>query len=121
MLLLSAGAHCDLARNDGATALWISAQMGHDHIVKLLLQNKAFVDSVRCDGATALFKASHKGYCAVVQELLKFRPNLGILPVSKRDYFKLKKKVKILFKIRMVKRVFTLPVCSVISRSLNNY
>lgn len=79
---MSAGAHCDLPRNDGATALWISAQMGHDHIVKVLLQNGAFVDSVRCDGATALFKASHKGYFAVVQELLKYRPNLGILPVK---------------------------------------
>lgn len=82
LLLLSAGANCDLPRNDGATALWISAQMGHDHIVKVLLQNGAFVDSVRCDGATALFKASHKGYFAVVQELLKYRPNLGLLPVS---------------------------------------
>ena len=34
------------------------------------------------DGATPLFKAAHKGFCAVVHELLKFKPNLSILPVS---------------------------------------
>lgn len=89
ILLLSVGAHPDTARHDGATPLWIAAQMGHDHIVKILLQNGSLVDSVRCDGATPLFKAAHKGYSAVVQELLKFRANLGLLPVSfayyKRD------------------------------------
>lgn len=55
--------------------------MGNDHIVKILLQNGSKVDALRCDGATPLFKASHKGHSAVVQELLKYRPNLGILPV----------------------------------------
>lgn len=100
LMLLAAGANPDVARNDGATPLWIASQMGHDHIVKVLLQNGAYVDSVRCvssksyfpgkfsklslfqDGATPLFKASHKGHSQVVQELLKYRPNLGLLPVQ---------------------------------------
>ena len=56
--------------------------MGHDHIVKVLLQNGAYVDAVRNDGATPLFKASHKGHHAVVHELLKYRPSLNVLPVS---------------------------------------
>lgn len=56
--------------------------MGNDHIVKVLLQNGAYVDAVRNDGATPLFKASHKGHHAVVHELLKYRPNLSVLPVS---------------------------------------
>lgn len=34
------------------------------------------------DGATPLFKAAHKGHAAVVSELLKYKPNLGLLPVS---------------------------------------
>lgn len=34
------------------------------------------------DGATPLFKAAHKGHAAVVVELLKYKPNLGLLPVS---------------------------------------
>jgi len=34
------------------------------------------------DGATPLFKASHKGHVEVVQELLKYQPNLSLLPVS---------------------------------------
>jgi len=87
LLLLAAGAHVDSVRNDGATALWIASQMGWDHIVKVLLQKGAFVDSVRNDGATALFKASHKGHSAVVQELLKYRPNLTLLPVSLLFFF----------------------------------
>lgn len=64
--------------------------MGHDHICKVLLQNGAAVDAVRCDGATPLFKAAHKGHAAVVTELLKHRPNLTLLPVSK--FFKRRKK-----------------------------
>lgn len=81
-MLLAAGANADVPRNDGATPLWIASQMGNDHIVKVLLQNGAFVDAVRNDGATPLFKASHKGHHAVVHELLKYRPKLGVLPVS---------------------------------------
>lgn len=34
------------------------------------------------DGATALFKAAHKGFSAVVHELLKYKPNLYLLPVN---------------------------------------
>lgn len=109
-MLLAQGAHPDSCRNDGSTPLWIAAQMGHDHVVRLLLQNGACVDAVRCvqlhrnfnqrlrwnyrsflcsmqDGATALFKAAHKGFCAVVHELLKFSPNLRLLPVSKTRFF----------------------------------
>lgn len=81
-LLITAGAYPDTKRIDGATPLWIAAQMGHDHICKVLLQNGANVDAVRCDGATPLFKAAHKGHAAVVTELLKHRPNLTLLPVS---------------------------------------
>lgn len=47
-MLLTEGAHPDVCRNDGATPLWIAAQMGHDHIVRMLLQHGARVDSVRC-------------------------------------------------------------------------
>lgn len=83
LMLLTAGANADVPRNDGATPLWIASQMGHDHIVKVLLQNGAYVDAVRNDGATPLFKASHKGHHAVVHELLKFRPSLNVLPVSR--------------------------------------
>lgn len=80
VLLLAAGADPDQKRHDLATPLWIAAQMGHDHIVKTLLQHGAFVDSVRVDGATPLFKASHKGHAHVVHELLKYKPKLGLLP-----------------------------------------
>lgn len=79
-MLLAEGANLNACRIDGASPLWIAAQMGHDHIVRLLLKNGAQVDAVRCDGATPLFKAAHKGYSAVVNELLKHRPNLGLLP-----------------------------------------
>lgn len=35
---------------------------------------------MRCDNSTPIFKASHKGYAAVVEQLLKYNPNLGLLP-----------------------------------------
>lgn len=80
VLLINRGAVVDKTRSDGATPLWIAAQMGHDHVCKVLLQNGAQVDALRCDNSTPLFKASHKGYTAVVEQLLKYNPNLGLLP-----------------------------------------
>lgn len=79
--LLGAGATVDCARGDGASPLWIAAQCGHDHVARTLLRRGAAVDHVRQDGATPLFKAAHKGHAAVVVELLKYKPELGLLPV----------------------------------------
>ncbi|RVE40711.1 hypothetical protein evm_014639 [Chilo suppressalis] len=78
--LLAAHAHVDAARADGATPLWIAAQCGHTHAARTLLAGGARVDHVRQDGATPLFKAAHKGHAGVVAELLKYKPNLGLLP-----------------------------------------
>lgn len=47
-MLLSEGADPNTCRIDGASPVWIAAQMGHDHIVRLLLKNGARVDAVRC-------------------------------------------------------------------------
>lgn len=47
-MLLTHGADPNVCRVDGASALWIAAQMGHDHIVRILLKNGARVDAVRC-------------------------------------------------------------------------
>ena len=38
------------------------------------------------DGATPLFKACHKGHLDTITELLKHKPNLGILKVSMIDW-----------------------------------
>ncbi|KAG8229927.1 hypothetical protein J437_LFUL009662 [Ladona fulva] len=79
--LLSKGAESDVRRLDGASPLWIASQMGHANVVKVLLAaGNVQVDATRQDGATPLFKAAHKGHIAVVDELLKCKPNLGILP-----------------------------------------
>lgn len=78
--LVVAGAAVDMARGDGATPLWIAAQCGHEHVARVLLPRGADVDHARQDGATPLFKAAHKGHAAVVAELLKYKPNLGLLP-----------------------------------------
>lgn len=102
VLLINRGATIDKPRHDGATPLWIASQMGHDHICKILLTHGAQVsclefnfhsftssqrftlplqvDALRCDNSTPIFKASHKGFTAVVEQLLKYNPNLGLLP-----------------------------------------
>lgn len=80
VLLINRGATVDKTRHDGATPLWIASQMGHDHICKILLTHGAQVDALRCDNSTPIFKASHKGFTAVVEQLLKYNPNLGLLP-----------------------------------------
>lgn len=48
MILLAHGANPNFCRIDGASPLWIAAQMGHDHIVRVLLKNGAQVDALRC-------------------------------------------------------------------------
>ncbi|XP_069365833.1 ankyrin repeat domain-containing protein 29 isoform X2 [Maniola hyperantus] len=80
LALLSAGASVDAARSDRASPLWIAAQCGHQRVARALLAAGAQVDKLRQDGATPLFKAAHKGHAPVVAELLKYKPNLGILP-----------------------------------------
>lgn len=45
--MLAQGANVDASRTDGATPLWIAAQMGHDHIVVQLLKAGAKVDAAR--------------------------------------------------------------------------
>ena len=47
MFLLSQGAVPDSRRTDGATPLWIAAQMGHDHVARQLLKAGASVDAKR--------------------------------------------------------------------------
>ncbi|KAF6206053.1 hypothetical protein GE061_017278, partial [Apolygus lucorum] len=79
-LLLTHGARVSTPRLDSATPLWIAAQMNHSDVCKMLLLAGHPVDALRKNGATPLFKAAHKGYIDVVHELLKYKPNLDLLP-----------------------------------------
>eukprot|EP00090_Calanus_glacialis_P016207 TRINITY_DN25430_c0_g1_i1.p1 TRINITY_DN25430_c0_g1~~TRINITY_DN25430_c0_g1_i1.p1 ORF type:complete len:422 (-),score=115.12 TRINITY_DN25430_c0_g1_i1:289-1554(-) len=78
-LLAIPGMHVNQQRRDGATPLWIAAQMGHEDCVRLMLRGGADVDLARADGATPLFKACHKGHEEVVKEILRFKPRLDTL------------------------------------------
>ncbi|XP_022819584.1 ankyrin repeat domain-containing protein 29 isoform X1 [Spodoptera litura] len=81
--LLAAGAGPDHVRQVPTYRL-VSAGAGPDHVRQVptyrLVSAGAGPDHVRQDGATPLFKAAHKGHAAVVVELLKYKPNLGLLP-----------------------------------------
>lgn len=48
LTLIAEGGDPNVCRRDGASPLWIAAQMGHDHIVRILLKNGSHVDAVRC-------------------------------------------------------------------------
>ena len=80
-LLAIPGMHVNQQRRDGATPLWIAAQMGHTDCVRLMLRGGVDVDLARADGATPLFKACHKGHEEVVKEILRFKPRLDTLEV----------------------------------------
>lgn len=56
LTLLSEGGDPNICRIDGASSLWIASQMGHDHIVRVLLKNGARVDAVRCVSSFILQK-----------------------------------------------------------------
>ena len=69
-LLDQPGLPLNTQRRDGASPLWIAAQMGHEDCVRLLLRAGAKVDLARADGATPLFKACHKVNCQLFMQLL---------------------------------------------------
>lgn len=56
---------------DGATALFIAAQNGHERILEILLEQGAKTDAARTDGATALWIAAQMGHDHIVRRLLK--------------------------------------------------
>ena len=62
MYLLAQGAEADTKRTDGATPLWIAAQMGHDHVVSQLLKVGARVDTAR-HVSTQLLRRLQKSTC----------------------------------------------------------
>ena len=69
-LLDQPGLPLNTQRRDGASPLWIAAQMGHEDCVRLLLRAGAKVDLARADGATPLFKACHKVNYQLFMQLL---------------------------------------------------
>lgn len=70
VVLLERGAKTDATRTDGATPLWIAAQMGHDHIVRRLLKAGAKVDATRHVRQVSFTIAKNKFfllYCVIVK------------------------------------------------------
>lgn len=65
MYLLAQDAVADSKRTDGATPLWIAAQMGHDHIVAQLLKVGAFVDAARHVFPTIFFITIRTNCCFI--------------------------------------------------------
>ena len=59
-----------MARNNGATLLFMSSQKGHQEVMKLLLASGAKVDQVTKYGDTPLYKSSQEGRPEVVKLLL---------------------------------------------------
>ena len=59
-----------MARNNGATLLFMSSQKGHQEVMKLLLASGAKVDQAANDGWTPLSVSSDKGHQEVVDLLL---------------------------------------------------
>lgn len=85
--LLKAGAKVDATRHVSVDIC--SFYKVKSKVPSSFVSARTSVDSliiISQDGATPLFKAAHKGHTAVIGELLKYRPSLGVLPVS--DYYR---------------------------------
>ena len=60
------------ANNDGATPIYVAAEMGHHEVVELLLAKKGIqVNQAMDDGATPLYIAAQKGHLKIVEALLE--------------------------------------------------
>ena len=76
--LLAKGANIDLAKNDGATPLFIASQNGLVDVVHALLAKGANIDLASNKGVTPLIVAVGKKHFGVVRALLQndaYEPN----------------------------------------------
>ena len=71
LLLLQKGINVDSSTGDGATALIIAAQHGHDKVVRSLLQHGANLLLRDCEGGTAISWAMGIGHHSTVKTLLQ--------------------------------------------------
>ena len=71
-LLLGAGAKVDQARNDGATPLFMAAQMGQEVVVRLLLDSGADANICMTEASrhSPLTIAAYMGHQAICELLL---------------------------------------------------
>eukprot|EP00435_Cladocopium_sp_Y103_P023934 s2952_g5.t2 len=69
-VLLAAKASVDLPCSDGATALILASQVGHQAVVSKLLAARADPNRGRNDGGTALMFAAQEGHLKVAKQLL---------------------------------------------------
>ena len=69
--LIQAGAHVNMAIDEGVTPLSIAAHQGHETIVRVLIEASADVNKAANDGATPLYMAAHQGHEAVVRALIE--------------------------------------------------
>ena len=56
--LIELGADVNMAMDNGATPLFIAAQVGHEAVVRALIELGADVNKARHDGMTPLFMAA---------------------------------------------------------------
>ena len=73
-VLCKAGVDLDKANNDGATAIYVSAQEGHAHILQALLMAGASVAAATFAGMTPLHAAAQEGHLACVKVLAEIYP-----------------------------------------------
>ena len=68
--LLEKGTNINHRQNDGATALFMASQDGHEETVQALLARGAEIDHQNKKGVTALIIAAYQGHEGIVKALL---------------------------------------------------
>jgi ankyrin repeat protein len=58
-----------MARDNGATPLFVAAQFGYETVVRALIEMGADVNKAMHVGATPLYSAAQEGHAAIVQIL----------------------------------------------------
>ena len=69
--LIEAGADINKATDNGATALYIGAENGHEAVVRALIEAGADVNKARDNGGTPLLIAAQVGHEAIVRALIE--------------------------------------------------
>jgi ankyrin repeat protein len=69
--LMDLGADINKATDNGATALYIGAENGHEAVMRALMELAADVNKARDNGGTPLLIAAQVGHEAIVRALIE--------------------------------------------------
>lgn len=84
---MTQNARVDVFDEAGRASLHLAAELGHEDVIKLLLENNAFVNVRNKHGLTPLHIAARKGYDKMVRQLVSNGAVVDSMTLVRSSFF----------------------------------